>query len=445
MSLLSKAIAFVRGEPNWGELSRVSDDEVAQKTNEAPQQRSGELDVDRIKTFGSVLSPFQVGWTDQLQGSWTTQKAIEKGYSASTLVYLCVHTRATDVSRIPLKAVEVRGETRTPRPDSDVQRLLDAPNQFWTPQFFKYMWMAHKLLSGNAVIRADKSKLNQNRITEMWTLSPAGVTPLKHPTLYLVGYRYKYKPPGTHKQVTVDYDTDQIIHDMMPNPADPFWGISPLMAGCGTSVNNDINASQYQNGMLNRGARPSGALSVDCELEDGTRDQWIDAIKSQIEGPHNAGKVLLLDGHVNFTQMSLSPKEMDYLKSREFTREEILASYRVPPPVAGFYDNATYNNVITARQLYWENTVIPDVEALAQQHTRMIQSVYGKQWVVEPDLSKVEALLAQLKSKAEVANELHSLGYSANDINRLLDLGMPEIEETPNDQRTNLRLVKSNT
>lgn len=423
MSIKTKIISFFRREPDWGELAKQEDD-APQRTT-AIETRDTSLDVENIASPNG--NPYR-GRLTYSNGTWNTQRSIERGFSSSTIVYIAVNKRAKDVSRIPLKAMRRRNGKLTHMPDSEIQRLLNKPNEFWTPQRFKYIWMAHYLLSGNAITRVDESKIRK-KITEFWVMSPVGIKPIKHPTKYLLGYERRFKPAGTHKYVKAIYGNEQIIHHMMPNPSDTFWGLSPLMAGCGRSVNTDEAASNWQHNMLQKGARPSGVVSLDTELEDEARTEWRDWVSDQIEGQDNAGGVLFLDGSLKFAQLSLSPAEMDYIATRKFTREELLAAFDVPPPVAGFYDNATYNNVITARLLYWENTIIPDINAIAEHLTKVITRVYGDEWVIQPDLSNVEALLAQLKDKLEAAGMLKDLGYTANQINRMLNLGMPEIEE----------------
>ena len=76
----------------------------------------------------------------------------------------------------------------------------------------------------------------------------------------------------------------------------------------------------------------------------------------------NAHTPWVLGAGANWQQMSLSPAEMDFINSRKFTREEICTIFQVPPPMIGIQDRMTYNNIETARKIFWMDTVTPLLE-----------------------------------------------------------------------------------
>ena len=81
---------------------------------------------------------------------------------------------------------------------------------------------------------------------------------------------------------------------------------------------------------------------------------------------------------------------MDFLNSSKMTRDEILAVFRVPPPITGIVENAGLGSNIWdgARVMFCEGTVQPKLELLGQSLTRDLARRYGPDVVVcFPDCS----------------------------------------------------------
>ena len=118
---------------------------------------------------------------------------------------------------------------------------------------------------------------------------------------------------------------------------------------------------------------------------------------------------------------------MDYNNLRLRTREEICGIFGTPPPVVGIYDNATFNNVNTARMIFWVDTIIPLMEDLTDVWNLALAPEFGPEWRVEYDFSKVQALQQLFSDKVKSAVELFKMGVPFNEINSRLDLGFSPI------------------
>ncbi len=96
--------------------------------------------------------------------------------------------------------------------------------------------------------------------------------------------------------------------------------LSPVEAAS-YSIDMHNNANGWNQALLQNSARPSGALVVkqaDNQSANLSEDQY-QRIKSQIDeqfsGTANAGRPLLLEGGLEWKEMSLSPREMDYIEA----------------------------------------------------------------------------------------------------------------------------------
>src|SRR5690606_7722346 len=79
----------------------------------------------------------------------------------------------------------------------------------------------------------------------------------------------------------------------------------------------------------------------------------------------NARGLWLAMGPGSAQALSMTPAEMDWLESRKFSVAEIAAVHGVTVVLLSA-ERTTYNNMITARRIFWEDTVIPLLDDLAE-------------------------------------------------------------------------------
>ena len=121
--------------------------------------------------------------------------------------------------------------------------------------------------------------------------------------------------------------------------------------------------------MLQNSARPSGALVVKAnEYNNGGRlsEEQFEKLKSQLYASHtgsgNNGKPLILEGGLDWKEMSISPKDMDFIETKHTAAREIALAFGVPPQLMGIPGDNTYSNMVEARLSLWEQTIIPLIQ-----------------------------------------------------------------------------------
>ena len=151
-------------------------------------------------------------------------------------------------------------------------------------------------------------------------------------------------------------------------------------------------------------------------------------VREQHQGMENARTPWVLGAGAQWTQMSLSPVEMDFLNSRKFNREEICSIFQVPPPIVGIMDTSTYNNIETARKIFWQDTIIPLLEDIKDNFNLGLTPEFGQGIELSYDVSNIQALQISNQEKITNAKNLFSMGVPFNMINQKLELGFDEIE-----------------
>ena len=367
-------------------------------------------------TTGQLLPVWQSGkpiWTD-----WSADKAVRDGFKASTWVYACIHRIMKAVASVPwvVSRRTKAGEWEVV-PGHPLEELLKRPNPYMSGQDLIERMTAHLYLSGNALWTKIRAR---GAVVELWPIGPDGIKPVPSQKKFIE--RYEYEKDGVKHSIK----PEDIIHVMFIDPANPYWGMSPLQAGA-RIVDTDVEAVTWNKVALQNRAITDGVFSFKEPL---TREQWEEArrqVREQHQGADNARTPWVLGGDATWHQMSLSPAEMDFIESRKMTREEICAIFQVPPPMVGIYDHATLANIETARKIFWLDTVIPFLEDLQSAFNLALTPEFGDDLMLEFDVSNVEAIQENYHDKIETAKTLWAMGVPFNQINQQLELGFDDI------------------
>jgi HK97 family phage portal protein len=150
--------------------------------------------------------------------------------------------------------------------------------------------------------------------------------------------------------------------------------------------------------LLQNGARPSGALIVRTEggQTGSLSDEQFQRIRQQIDeqfaGPENAGRPLLLEGGLEWKEMSLSPRDMDFISVKNSAARDIALAFGVPPQLLGIPGDNTYSNLQEARYALWEQTVIPMAEMVCREMSQWLAPHYGAGLELRPNPDGISAI-----------------------------------------------------
>lgn len=116
-------------------------------------------------------------------------------------------------------------------------------------------------------------------------------------------------------------------------------------------------------------------------------------IDEQFSGPAGAGKPILLEGGLDWKELSMTPKDMDFIECKNSSARDIALGFGVPPQLLGIPGDNTYSNLAEARLALWEQTVIPLVESTLSTLSRWLEPMYGDMSLeLRPDVSNIVVL-----------------------------------------------------
>lgn len=357
-----------------------------------------------------------------------------EGYALNPVAYSCIDKIAKAITSVDVELYKKGKDGKPERVEKHpMLTLLDRPNPFQSGRGLLDALIRYKLIGGNAYLLA--LSLNPKAPpSQLQALCPASVKPVKSDW---EGIPSAYERRTNNGQAVVTYPVDtlsgasQILHLKCFSPAGELLGLPPLQAAA--FATDIFNAGQkWNHALLKNEARPSGALQV--KAKDGqpaslTDDQYTrmkQALDSQFSGAGNAGRPLLLEGGLEWVQMSMTAKDMDFEKSILNNARFIASVYGVPPMLINIPGESTFSNFAEARVALWTDTVIPQLQALLDDLNRWLVPMFDKnrEYFLWYDEEMIPALEPLRKDKGD---RINASGYMSIDEKREA-MGLGELD-----------------
>lgn len=285
-------------------------------------------------------------------------------------VYACVNAIADEVAsmRVHLNKSKTNGDIEE-ADDQPAMKLLRHVNPFTSSSDLLYATAGFLKLNGNAFWYMVRN--GSGEPTEIWTLRPDRMEVKKSENRYVAGYEYR-----NAKGSKVPFDVDEIIHFKKFNPLDPYRGVGTIKAAA-LAVDTDTSAASWNYNQFRNSAVPSGLLTTEQVLSKSVferiRDQW----QRNYGGVKNAKKVAVLEAGLDFKKVSLTPEEMDFLKQREYSRDEIMAMFRVPKTVLGITDDVNRANAEATDYVFAKRVVEPEIRFIIDKLNEFYLPMFG--------------------------------------------------------------------
>jgi len=161
-------------------------------------------------------------------------------------------------------------------------------------------------------------------------------------------YEYTYWPNKKKR-----FEVDEIISIQNFNPRFPYplnveW-LSDVQA-IATAIDADYQASKWNWKFFYNNASVDGVLETEQNLNQDTVNQIQNKWDQKYRWTDNSHKVWILTGGLKYKQINASQKEMDFVESRRFNRDEILWFFRVPKAMIGLWE---WDNALNVRSFQW--------------------------------------------------------------------------------------------
>jgi len=278
--------------------------------------------------------------------------------SAVGWVYACTSAIADDVASSRIRLYRQRGQEVVEVLNHPALDLIYRANDFTTQ--FDLMWMTSQYLelTGEAPWFL---QYENGRPSQILLLRPdlLDVIPGKAGEI-LSGY--KYRVGGKE----VKLNLNELVFLRYPDPDRQFRGAGTLQAVART-VDIEDYSEEYNKRFFFNSARPDGALQTDQKLQKDQIERIEKKLRDKYRGVANAHKTLILQKGLKWQPMSLTAKDMDFIEQMRFSRDKILAIFRVPKAILGITEDVNRANAEAADYTFAKRTIQPKLVRIEQQ------------------------------------------------------------------------------
>ena len=372
------------------------------------------LTFDSGSSYGGLLG----------QSSQQNYRNYLQQYADVSWVYACVFRIASKGAGVPMRfyrKVKKGGKIVYDEvTDHPIINLLETVNPFMSGVDLKEATFSYSELTGNAYWLLDM--FVNGKPTEIYPLNPQRVKIVPHPK-DLISH-YTYNVGGAKKEIKLD--KNMVIHFKYFNPMSDYYGLSPISAGK-LAIDTQSYGDQYNRNFFLNSAEPKGALISEENLSDDQKKRIAAGWRAMHQGVQNAHKTVIFEKGLKWEAIGLSQRDMDFINSKKMTREDILGVFGVPPAMVGVFEYANYANSKEQRRIFWQDTMIPKLKKLEAVINSFLIMPYDENLVMEFDLSEVEALKEDEKSKAEVNGILTKNGIrTINEVRE--EMGLKKVD-----------------
>ena len=338
----------------------------------------------------------------------------EEGYIKNVIAHRAISMISNAVSSItPLFFEITDNSNKSELADNDnICLLIKRPNP--TTNYMKFMEyvVSSYLISGNVFIQAVKN--NNDKIAEMYLLRSDRVGVIAGYGNIPSGYKYKINNMSFFYPCDEENGKSDILHIKAFNPLDDWYGLSPMECAQ-YSIDQHNECVKWNKALLENGARPSGALVVKQSMTDEVYNRLKSEMDDKFRGSENAGKFLLLEGGLEWKEMGISPKDMDFIETKNASARDIASAFGVPSQLLGIKGDNTYNNVAEARLSFWEDTIIPLAKMIMSSFADWLSITDGRKLIIEPDIDSINALA---EKRQKVWDSVNNSNFVSNEEKR---------------------------
>jgi len=282
---------------------------------------------------------------DQIWPEWSTQRAVKEGYKASYILYSVASDLADCIRQVPWQLKRKTKDGADIVDNHPLIEMIRSPNDDGTWGSLLEAWDLYKSLAGNAYGRM----IEVGGDLDAWNLRPDRIEIKTDSRGHISAYKYTVNGSSEY------FPPEEILHFRFFDPGSDHLGLAPLQAAARMVDTSNSTIDWNKNLIGNRG-RPSGMIAPKNDLEDKQYQQWHKNLRNQVQGPKNAGKIIIQPFGAEFVPFDLTPAELDYLKAFDTYEAAICKAFHVHPEAIGAL-GATFENKEWAIRAKWEGPV----------------------------------------------------------------------------------------
>jgi HK97 family phage portal protein len=359
------------------------------------------------------------GRVNRITGGLGGSATNEEIYSTHVWVYAAVNAISRNIAGVPFVFQTKQGPTKE---DSKLAQFFEKPNPFQGFGQLMEAMISWIHINGDVILvmrRKDENSIPE----EMMAVNADPFEPVFNTNGTIAGWQME-NPDGGKK---IPFRKHEIIHIKFWNPNEGWRGLSPITPAR-SGIRQDFFADTFNLSFFANSGSPGGVIEIEQNLTDPEFERVVKQYEDKHGGPGQAHKMLILEGGAKFKPNVFTQKDMEFLNQKKWNRDATLAAFGVPKMEVGIIEEGANLAVIKMQSReFWLKNLIPKMN-LIEWHlwAQLFSKISGGRVWAEFDTSAIDALQDEFHEKVATGRSLWEMGYTMNQINKRLNLGLPE-------------------
>lgn len=198
-------------------------------------------------------------------------------------------------------------------------------------------------------------------------------------------------------------------------------------------ISNEENV--YVKNLFLNGLSAKAILNSKTPFKKETKEKLRQDLLNFYSGSQNAGKMLVLEGDIAVQSLSLTPADIDLIKSRNLTVTEIARFLNIPKHLLNLdRGQGTYSNITQERLQLIQSTLVPYVTNFQQALNNILLTPLEKKAGYHFAFDADETLKLTPQEQADyLVNLLNNNILTVNEVRRKLNMRPLDTDEIPTD------------
>lgn len=292
-----------------------------------------------------------------------------KGALKIETVYTCVKILSETVAKLPLKIYQSDENDITKGTKHYLYPLLKLqPNPMMSAiDFFKALESSRAFGNAYANIEFDR---RTGRVIGLWPIDREKVTVIVD-DVGLFNHKtklwYQVNVGGEIRKIPAH----EMLHIKGSVTLDGLIGV-PTMEYLRGTVENAASAGKFINNFYKNGLQTKGLIQYTGSLDEAAKKVFREQFESMSSGLKNSHRVSLLPFGYQFTPISMSMTDAQFLENTELTIRQLAAAFGIKMHQLNDLDRSTHNNNEQQQQQFYTDTMLPILTTYEQELTRKL-------------------------------------------------------------------------
>jgi HK97 family phage portal protein len=353
------------------------------------------------------------------------QQALSNPAQNSYIMYKCVQTLSDRIPMIPLKFYNKRTSEEV-YDDNEIIRFVNNPGNTTLFEMLS-MSVAFYSVYGEIFWTFDKTVGNQMGISKIpagiQVINPANMQERLDGMYNLTGWTYS----GMYNNDKISYDlsVEDVIQIKNSNIYNQYRGIRAIDA-LANELGVDYNSIKYLLNFYLNSAIPGTILIADKDAKITAED--MKAMATQFDNRHQgtdkAYKTAGLGGGVDVKTLSITQDKAQFIETKNFIRDTVLAVMNVPLTYAGYTEGINRATADAQERVFWQGAQALLTRIQTTINSRIIDMVDPSIYC-EFDFTSIPALQENRAELITSARQLFEMGWTRNELAEYMNMNLP--------------------